>query len=73
MSQHYKPINEIRFEDVEAFCLQKFPEGIRSEYKGDIPNDFGKIVTAFAKGVTTKVTPVEDSGRATPPRPGRLH
>jgi Schlafen, AlbA_2 len=48
MSLHYKSINDIRYEDVEAFCAQKFSEGIRLEYKGEIPNHFGRVVAAFA-------------------------
>ena len=44
-----KPIGEITFEDVKAFC-REFPEGIRVEYKRqiDTKKHVPKIVSSFA-------------------------
>src|SRR4051794_28072977 len=48
MTVEYKAIDEITFEDVEDFCAQRRPEGIRLDYKADVPKDLAKIVAAFA-------------------------
>lgn len=58
MSLWYKPIREIAFEDVDAFCSQQIPEDIRLDYKVDIsekqakggthPAGIEKLVAAFA-------------------------
>jgi predicted HTH transcriptional regulator len=48
MSLWYKTVDSITFADIEAFCLLKLPEGLRLDYKLDIPNDLEKLVAAFA-------------------------
>ena len=48
MSLWYKQINAITFGDVDQFCVSKIPEGLRLDYKREIPNDLAKIVAAFA-------------------------
>ena len=42
-----KPFSEIEFGDIEAFCEQ-WPEGVRVEYKQEIPNTIPKIVSSLA-------------------------
>ena len=42
-----KPFSEIEFDDIEAFC-EKWPEGVRVEYKRQIPNTIPKSVSSFA-------------------------
>jgi len=48
MSLRNKPLDSVTFADIEAFCLQKLPEGPTLDYKVEIPNDLGKLVAAFA-------------------------
>lgn len=33
MSLWYKPLDQVTFQDVEAFCLHRRKEGIRLDYK----------------------------------------
>lgn len=42
-----KPFSEIEFDDIEAFCA-RWPEGVRVEYKQQIPNTTPKIVSSLA-------------------------
>ena len=42
-----KPFSEIEFDDIKAFC-EEWTEGIRVEYKQEIPNTIPKIVSSFA-------------------------
>ncbi|WP_254512305.1 AlbA family DNA-binding domain-containing protein [Anatilimnocola floriformis] len=49
MSLWSKPIDEIAFADVDAFCRTMQPEGARLDYKGfTIPKDLPKTIAAFA-------------------------
>jgi hypothetical protein len=48
MSLWYKPIEQITFEDIEAFCQQGQAEGLRLDYKVDIPDKLPNVVAAFA-------------------------
>src|SRR4051794_5355069 len=43
LSLWYKPIDEIMFEDVDEFCSQKHREGLRLDYKVEIPRDLAKL------------------------------
>jgi len=55
-----KPLTQITFQDVEAFC-REWPEGVRVEYKGQLIATIPKTISAFANtlggllvlGVTT--------------------
>ena len=42
-----KPFSQIEFDDITAFC-EKWPEGVRAEYKQEITNAIPKIVSSFA-------------------------
>ncbi len=48
MSLWYKPVTEIAFADVDAFCQAKIKEGLRLDYKSEMPKDLAKTVAAFA-------------------------
>lgn len=50
MNLFTKPITEIQFEDIENFCKERIPEGIKVEYKSDFPNNkkLAKVVASFA-------------------------
>jgi len=43
-----KPINEISYQDVVAFCELGIAEGINLDYKGDFPSSLEKTISAFA-------------------------
>ncbi len=42
-----KPLDQIQYSDVENFC-KIFPEGVRVEYKREIPKSIPKAISAFA-------------------------
>ena len=48
MSLWYKQIDAITYGDVDQFCAAKIPEGLRLDYKREMPKDLAKIVAAFA-------------------------
>jgi hypothetical protein len=48
MSLWYKEIDQITFDDVDAFCQLRQREGIRLDYKLDVPKDLEKLVASFA-------------------------
>ena len=49
MSIWSKPISEITFGDIDAFCKTMQPEGARLDYKGiAFPSDLAKTIAAFA-------------------------
>ncbi len=48
MSLWYKQAENITYQDIDAFCLQQYPEGLRLDYKLDIPKDLARLVAAFA-------------------------
>lgn len=48
MSLWHKPISDITFADVEAFCLTQQPEGVRLDYKASPPPDLANHFAAFA-------------------------
>jgi hypothetical protein len=48
VSLWYKQIDRITLEDVEAFCRQRHREGLRLDYKREIPRDLNNLVAAFA-------------------------
>jgi hypothetical protein len=48
MSLWYKTIISITYRDVEAFCQLALPEGLRLDYKADVPSDLAKTIAAFA-------------------------
>ena len=49
MSLWSKPISQINFADVDAFCQKMQPEGARLDYKGiAFPKDLAKTIAAFA-------------------------
>ena len=43
-----KPITEILWDDVEAFCQQRVPEGTYLDYKQDFPKHLQKTIAAMA-------------------------
>jgi predicted HTH transcriptional regulator len=45
---YIKPINDITWDDVETFCLQKIPENAYLDYKRDFPTHLEKIIAAMA-------------------------
>jgi len=48
MSLWYKQPESITYRDIETFCIQRLPEGVRLDYKLEIPNDLAKVIAAFA-------------------------
>ncbi len=48
MSLWYKEVESITFSDIEAFCCQGIAEGLRLDYKSQIPGELQKLVAAFA-------------------------
>ncbi|MBI3001380.1 MAG: ATP-binding protein [Deltaproteobacteria bacterium] len=48
MSLLSKPINNITWEDVEAFCQERTPEGAVLDYKEDFPNNLERSLAAMA-------------------------
>src|SRR5687768_3362182 len=49
MSLWTKPIADITFDDIDAFCKTMQPEGARLDYKGiSFPSDLAKTLAAFA-------------------------
>jgi len=48
MSLWYKEVESITFSDIEAFCSQGIAEGLRLDYKSQIPGELEKLVAAFA-------------------------
>lgn len=48
MSLWYRQPELIEFSDIEAFCVQRIPEGPRLDYKAEIPKELQKVVAAFA-------------------------
>jgi predicted HTH transcriptional regulator len=48
MSLWRKEPEQITLTDIESFCTQGQPEGIRLDYKLDIPQKLQKVVAAFA-------------------------
>ncbi len=48
MSLWHKQPESIIYSDLDAFCAQQIPEGIRLDYKLEVPNDLAKVVAAFA-------------------------
>ncbi|OGZ32447.1 MAG: hypothetical protein A2V69_02405 [Candidatus Portnoybacteria bacterium RBG_13_40_8] len=43
-----KPINELKLEDIQAFCEKGIKEGFNLDYKEAFPKDLAKIISAFA-------------------------
>jgi hypothetical protein len=81
MSLWYKNPELVTYEDIAAFCTQQIPEGIRLDYKLDIPGDLGKVVAAFAntlggliilgiEGDKTTNTPIWPSAKGMKKSPG---
>lgn len=65
-----EPISEITFENIEDFCKQALPEGIRLDYKENFPKDLAKTIAAFANmygGVI--LIGVEETDESTPKLP----
>ena len=49
MSLWHKPVSQIEFADIDAFCQTMQPEGARLDYKGiSFPKDLAKTIAAFA-------------------------
>jgi len=44
------PIHKIKFEDIQKFCEESIPEGIKVDYKQDFPNNekLAKVISSFA-------------------------
>lgn len=51
MSLWSKATSEISFDDIDTFCREGTPEGVRLDYKVDIPNDLAKTIAAFANTI----------------------
>lgn len=49
MSLWHKPVDQIAFADIDAFCRLSLPEGARLDYKGlSIPKNLDKAIAGFA-------------------------
>ena len=48
MSLWYKQLDTIAYADIDAFCTRNIPEGLRLDYKREMPTDLAKLVAAFA-------------------------
>ena len=46
-----KPIDEINWDDVAAFCEQRIPEGSYLDYKEDFPRSLEKTIAAMANTI----------------------
>lgn len=61
------PLETLTFEQLDAFLNARLPEGVRLDYKVDVPNDLDKIIAAFANtlgGII--VLGVDEDARAQP-------
>ncbi len=65
MSLWSKPISEVTFEDVEEFCQAEWKEGVRLDYKRDIPRDLPALVASFANTLGGLIIFGVDVDRAT--------
>lgn len=70
MSLWTKPLSEVGFPDVEAFCAAKIPEDTRIDYKADWPSKLSKQIAAFANtyGGLLLIGVEEDPDSRTPKR-----
>ena len=48
MSLWQKPMSEVTFEDIDAFCSAMYREGTRCDYKLGFPTKLEKTIAAFA-------------------------
>ena len=48
MSLWYLQTDNITHSDINTFCVQRFAESVRLDYKLDVPKDLAKLVAAFA-------------------------
>ncbi len=48
MTLFTKPLNEITYDDVVAFCGEGYEESVNLDYKKDFPKDLEKSISAFA-------------------------
>jgi hypothetical protein len=76
MSLWRKPIEAIEYADVDAFCQLKRREGLRLDYKADLPRDLAKTVAAMANTLGGMILlGVQEDGKTTEPiwpSPGML-
>jgi len=42
------PLEQINYDEIETFCKEQIPEGETIEYKGDLPEDLEKSISAMA-------------------------
>jgi hypothetical protein len=71
-----KPVDQITFDDVDAFCQTNLPESLRLDYKVDGPSKLEKTLCAFANTMGGVVLLGVAEDRATnkpiwPPVPGQ--
>lgn len=67
-----KPIAHLEFSDAESFCDQ-LGEGIRVEYKAEIPNNLPRVISAFANtlgGILVLGVKTDENNRAILPIEG---
>lgn len=77
MSLWHKQMSEVTFGDIDTFCLEGNPEGIRLDYKIEVPDYLGRIFTAFANTLGGIVilgveTEGEENTPVWPPKKGML-
>jgi hypothetical protein len=65
MSLWQKPMSEITFEDIDAFCSAKHREGTRYDYKLRFPSKLEKTIAAFANTLGGLILIGIDSDRTT--------
>ena len=81
MSLWHQQPETITYSDIDAFCRRQEAEGLRLDYKLDVPNDLQKLVAAFAntlgglilfgvEGDKTTNKPIWPSTKGMAARPG---
>lgn len=48
MSLWHKEMRDVTFDDIDAFCRAGNREGMRLDYKAEVPRDLAKLIAAFA-------------------------
>ena len=67
-----KHVQDLEFSDVESFC-KTYEEGVRVEYKGEIPSNLPKTISAFANtlgGILVLGVKTDENNRAITPIEG---
>ena len=67
-----KPVNDLTFEDVVAFCQKQIPEGKQLDYKYLLPKNkekFAKVIASFANAMGGTVIIGVNDDKNDKPRP----